>query len=168
MMNKAVEFHGHSCPGLAMGVMAAKYILDQRNSFSIDEELVVLVENDNCSVDAIQALLGATFGKGNLIFLDYGKNNYTFYNRKEAKAFKLTARAGLFKGKDLSREERVVKILNSEPSDLFRLESVEFTPPGKAKIYDSVSCSKCGEPTMITRTRERTGSKFCIPCFEKL
>ena len=96
LMNKAVEFHGHSCPGVAIGVLAAKYILEHGNDFSIDEELVAVVENDNCSVDAIQALLGTTFGKGNFVFKDYGKNNYTFYNRTTKKAVKLSLKDDVF------------------------------------------------------------------------
>ena len=90
LMKKAVDFHGHSCPGVAIGVIAAKYILEHGNDFSIDEEIVAVVENDNCSVDAIQALLGTTFGKGNFKFLDHGKNNYTFYNRSKEIAVKLS------------------------------------------------------------------------------
>ena len=40
-----------------------------------------IVENDSCSVDAIQVVTGCTMGKGNLIFKDYGKHVYTFINR---------------------------------------------------------------------------------------
>ena len=37
-----------------------------------DEEIVAIVENDACGVDALQCVTGCTFGKGNLIFRDYG------------------------------------------------------------------------------------------------
>lgn len=39
-----------------------------------DEEVVAAMEPDMCGVDAIQFLTGCTFGKGNLIDLDVGKN----------------------------------------------------------------------------------------------
>jgi len=39
-----------------------------------DEELVAVVENDSCAADAIQFITGCTFGKGNLIFHDFGKH----------------------------------------------------------------------------------------------
>ena len=39
-----------------------------------DEEIVAIVENDSCAVDSIQVILSCTFGKGNLIFKDYGKS----------------------------------------------------------------------------------------------
>lgn len=168
LMEQAVKFHGHTCPGLAIGVLVSKYILEHGNDFSIDEELVAVVENDNCSVDAIQALLGTTFGKGNLMYRDYGKNNYTFYNRTNKKAVKLSLKAINFGDRDLSREDRIKKLLSSNPEDYFEIENVEFNPPGMAQIHDSVICENCGDPTMSTRIKEFKGKKVCIPCYEKL
>jgi formylmethanofuran dehydrogenase subunit E len=168
LMEKAVKFHGHSCPGLAMGVLASKYILEHGNDFSIDEELVAVVENDNCSVDAIQALLGTTFGKGNLIYLDYGKNNYSFYNRTNRKAVKLSFKAVNFGNRDLPREDRITKLLSSNPEDIFEIKDIEFNPPEKAQIHDSIICENCGDPTMSTRIKELKGKKVCLPCYEKL
>ena len=121
LMDQAVVFHGHTCPGVAIGVLASKYILEHENDFSVDEELVAVVENDNCSVDAIQALLGTTFGKGNLIYLDYGKNNYTFYNRTNKKAIKLSIKQSSFEDRELTREERIQKLLNTPPEEIFKI-----------------------------------------------
>lgn len=168
LMEKAVEFHGHSCPGLALGVLVSKYILEHGHDFSIDEELVAVVENDNCSVDGIQALLGTTFGKGNLIFKDYGKNNYTFYNRDRKKAIKLSLKSDPYRQEEFSREERLQKLLNSDPKDIFVIERVEFDPPEKAQIHESIICENCGDPTMSTRMNNLNGKQLCIPCFQKL
>jgi formylmethanofuran dehydrogenase subunit E len=44
-----------------------------------DEELVAIVENDTCGVDALQCVVGYTFGKGNRLFRDDGKHVYTIY-----------------------------------------------------------------------------------------
>lgn len=169
LMQKAVEFHGHSCPGVTIGVMAAKYILEHGHDFSVDEELVAVVENDNCSVDALQALLGTTFGKGNLVFKDYGKNNYTFYNRTKQKAVKLSLNPEKsLRSEDLTREERIEKMLKMEPKDLFKIKQVEFSPPSKAKIHESIKCDNCGDPTMATRIKEHAGKRLCIPCYQKI
>jgi len=168
LMEKAVSFHGHSCPGLAIGVMASKYILEHGNDFSIDEELVAVVENDNCSVDAIQALLGTTFGKGNLKFFDFGKNNYTFYNRTKKKAVKLSMNIGSSKDRELSREERIVKLLNSNPETVFTIKEIKYRPPEEAQIHQSISCQKCNQLTMSTRTKELNNKIYCIPCYDKL
>ena len=55
-----------------------------------DEELVAIVENDSCAVDAIQFITGCTFGKGNLIFRDYGKHVYTFFNRRTGQGVRIS------------------------------------------------------------------------------
>jgi formylmethanofuran dehydrogenase subunit E len=68
-----IEFHGHSCPGLAMGYRMAAAVMDVlKKARAEDEELVAIVENDACGVGALQCLSGCTFGKGNLLFKDYG------------------------------------------------------------------------------------------------
>ena len=61
-----------------------------------DEEVVALVETDMCGVDAIQYLTGCTFGKGNLIHKDYGKNAFTFYRRRDNKAVRMVARPTMY------------------------------------------------------------------------
>jgi hypothetical protein len=88
--SEAVAFHGHSCPGLALGYRAAHYAMDAlRAGRSDDEELVCIVENDACGVDAIQLVAGCSLGKGNLIFRDLGKHACTFIDRKYKRAIRL-------------------------------------------------------------------------------
>lgn len=84
--DRAVAFHGHECPGLAIGFKAvegviAEFGLDASQLPAIDEELVCITENDACCVDAIQSLLGCTFGKANLIPRLRGKMAFSFYVR---------------------------------------------------------------------------------------
>jgi formylmethanofuran dehydrogenase subunit E len=168
LMEEAVKFHGHTCPGLALGVLVSKYILEHGHDFSVDEELVAVVENDNCSVDALQALLGTTFGKGNLIYKDYGKNNYTFYNRDKKKAVKLSLKGEPYSHEEYTREERLRMLLESDPNEIFDVELVEFEPPQQAQIHESMVCDECGDPTMSTRIKDFNGMNLCIPCYHKL
>ncbi len=56
---------------------------------SKDEEIVCVAENDSCSVDAIQSLLGCSAGKGNLIFRMRGKQAFSFFNRQTGKSFRI-------------------------------------------------------------------------------
>ncbi len=168
LMKKAIEFHGHSCPGLAIGVVASRFILDERSNFSIDEELVAVVENDDCSVDAIQSLMGTSFGKGNLIFKDYGKNCFTFFDRLDGRAVRLSLKNLDFNGKNLSDKEVIDVLLNSSPENIFEIKEIEFVPPAHAKILQSVICYNCGESAMITRIHEHDNEKLCIPCYTVL
>ena len=80
--NEIIQFHGHECPGLAMGYRMATAAMEYfESSRAEDEELVAIVENDACGVDALQCVIGCTFGKGNLLFRDYGKHVFTIYSR---------------------------------------------------------------------------------------
>jgi len=168
LMKKATMFHGHLCPGIAIGTLVAKYVLEHGFEHSLDEELVAVVENDNCSVDALQALIGTTYGKGNLVHKDYGKNNYTIYSRKSKKAIKFTLKSTVFTSKKKTRDEKIQKLLNSNPEDVFNITEVEFDPPGMAQIEDSVPCAICSELTMSSRLVNYQGSNMCIPCYKRL
>ena len=43
---RAAAFHGHMCPGLAIGVRAAEVALAQVGPHAQDEEVVSIVETD--------------------------------------------------------------------------------------------------------------------------
>lgn len=88
LWEKAIAFHGHACPGLAIGVRAATEAIKRLNlSFSEDEEVVCVTENDACGVDGIQAILSCTAGKGNLNFAIQGKWHSLFLTVKMDKKF---------------------------------------------------------------------------------
>ena len=90
LWEKAIAFHGHACPGLAIGVRAATEAIKRLNlSFSEDEEVVCVTENDACGVDGIQAILSCTAGKGNLKFRDTGKMAFSFFNRKNGQKVRM-------------------------------------------------------------------------------
>src|SRR5208337_4126550 len=89
----AITFHGHQCPGLALGYRAAVIALEElRTDPSRDEELVAIIENDACGIDALQVVTGCTAGKGNLVFRDYGKHVYTLINRRNGYAVRVATK----------------------------------------------------------------------------
>ena len=187
----AIQFHGHICPGLLIGVRAAEFAQKHLDiSQDYDEELLAVVETDSCGVDAIQAILGCTFGKGNLIFNDYGKNVYTIASRDKNKAVRIAQKYGatsfgesgrfreLNRKQILSEEEAAEKenligvlfekIMTMPLEDLFTWEDVELKMPGKAQIHATRQCAVCGEGVMETRTRQTETGILCIPCYNKL
>ncbi len=95
LITQTISFRGHFCPGLAVGIRAAQWAIEEMGKAS-DEEIVAVVETDMCGVDAIQFLTGCTFGKGNLIHKDFGKNAFTFYRRRDNKSARLVARPDIF------------------------------------------------------------------------
>ena len=165
-----IAFHGHSCPGLAIGYRMAKAGLDfLSGARAADEEMVAIVENDACGVDALQCLSGCTFGKGNLIFKDYGKQAYTLYNRKSKKGVRVLFSPNSIPenaGKD--RDQFIDWLLSTPEENVVSLKEVHIDEPEPARIMKSVACESCGENVMATRTREVNGKTVCIPCAEKI
>jgi formylmethanofuran dehydrogenase subunit E len=183
---KAAEFHGHICPGLAIGYRVAKYA-NEHYPRSKDEELVCIAENKSCSVDAVQSLLGCTAGKGNLIFVDNGKQVFTFYSRDQDRALRIYFKGDIFKNMDALRQKAVAgkltaeekkefegmrsqvieNILSGKDGDLLSVKEVDIPAPEKARIYPSLKCQECGEAFMEILGRTAGGKVLCKDCFEK-
>jgi formylmethanofuran dehydrogenase subunit E len=165
-----IAFHGHSCPGLAIGYLMTKAALASFSERrSEDEELVAIVGNNACGVDALQYLSGCTFGKGNLVFRDYGKHVYTICSRKTGKGVRVS-----FDGSQVpqevirDRQSFVAWLLREGLAKCVSVRSVSAELPERAQIQKSVRCSQCGEGVMESRVQEISGKPFCIPCAEKI
>jgi formylmethanofuran dehydrogenase subunit E len=154
-----------------------------------DEDLVAICETDACGVDAVQVIAGTTAGKGNLIIQDYGKHAFTFYNRKDGKAVRITfhrnettedrnftaLRKKVFSGSASGTEEEefhelmhkaTVDILHAPADRIMKIEKIAMEAPKKARIFASVTCEECGEPVAEVKTRQVDGKCVCIPCAE--
>jgi formylmethanofuran dehydrogenase subunit E len=164
-----VRFHGHDCPGLAMGYRMAQAGMNALKALrSEDEEVVAIVENNACGVDALQCVTGCTFGKGNLIFRDYGKHVYTLYSRKTGKGVRVALYGtGIPKDMKENRAELIGFILQAREQDILSIREVIIDTPEPARIHNSVNCDICGERVMETRTRLLKGKTVCIPCAER-
>ncbi|MFC1887629.1 FmdE family protein [Candidatus Cloacimonadota bacterium] len=165
---QVVGFHGHSCPGLAMGYRLTVAALDHLNvSPAEDEELTVIVENDACGTDAVQYVSGCTFGKGNFIFKDLGKMAYSFFNRKTESAIRVL-RKNSFRNEldkmDLNRAEKIEYILQCPESILVEFLPVEHEIPDKAELYENDICAVCGESVMKPRMIKTNKGALCISC----
>jgi formylmethanofuran dehydrogenase subunit E len=192
-----ISFHGHTCPGLALGYRVALCALNQLGDRAADEELVAIVENNSCAVDAIQVVTGCTFGKGNLIFKDYGKQVYTFLRRpsqniraKTTYGVRISVKRkpqmetsrektmwGRYMKGDRSDEvletvhqrksKKINAILNARDEELFIVKKERLALPREAEILPSITCETCGEKVMESRAKVKAGKIVCIPCFNK-
>jgi formylmethanofuran dehydrogenase subunit E len=191
--SEAVRFHGHTCPGLTMGYKAAETAIKElATERDVDEELVAIVENDACSIDAIQVVTGCTIGKGNLIYRDHGKQVYTFINRNTNDAVRISLKSSfaieeqdpamvklrpkVMSGKATKKEmdefhrrmEAVSQAMLAEPIEkMFEVKHVKAKIPEKARIFRSVKCAKCGEMVAESRARVQDGGFVCIPCYDE-
>ena len=164
-----VKFHGHECPGLAIGYRMATAAMEELQSMrAADEELVAIVENDACGVDALQCITGCTFGKGNLLFRDYGKRVYTVYCRSTRKGVRVVFH-GQGMPEDLRKDRKALTdwILHSAADTMLSVTITSISEPEPARIRNSIACAFCGESVMETRVRQLQGKPVCIPCYHK-
>jgi formylmethanofuran dehydrogenase subunit E len=182
-------FHGHSCPGLVIGIRAAELAL-QKSGHPDQSDFVAVVETDMCGVDAIQFLTGCTFSKGNLIHKDYGKMALNFYDHhknvgfrailcpdilgkagSELRSLSKKVEHGTANEEDQIRYEELRQFLqdwymNAGLEEMFIIMEPSFPIPKPARILQSLECESCGEMTMESRTRRLDGRTLCQPCFK--
>ena len=189
-LKPCIDFHGHLCPGLVYGYIVAMESLRRfEETRSDDEEMVAISENDACSVDALQVLLGTTSGKGNLTINNIGKNVYTVYSRKAGKGFRFSRKTAYtytgetpelfdelenkFAGGTATGAERkqqkimkAMDLLSKPASEVFEITEAAIPTPAFAELAPSVACATCGELTMKTKMVENKGnllSQTCAP-----
>lgn len=194
LLQKAGQIHGHYCPGLAMGVMAAVYAMNEINTLSDGmEDILAVTETNNCFSDGVQFVTGCSFGNNALIYHDLGKTAFTLTTRYEP-GIRICSRHN-------SREEisnrfpdfqeyyqKVIAEQNHEPKfvekykklalerafgtlkipfdKLFTVSKVEVDIPLYASIEESVICSSCNESVMKSRTRDKNGRIYCLSCLQ--
>lgn len=149
-LQRAVDFHGHLCPGIMIGWRAAKAAARALHiKRAVDEELVAVVENDSCSVDAFQFILSTTFGKGNLKWLDHGKQVFTLIDRGRNKAVRVAFKGDRLKTKGpdgaTDREAYMRALLSSTDDEILDVREIPAAPPERAKVEPTVCCARCGE-----------------------
>ncbi len=191
LLIKAASIHGHYCPGITLGVMAAvkamKIIRDNSDGL---EDLLAITETNNCFSDGIQFITGCTFGNNALIFRDIGKTAFTL-TRRDGNGIRISTRADakkfmrsahpafsesfqkVVKEQDHSKEEiikfkesgkiRAFATLALDFDKLFKIEEIDVEIPGYAPSHESIVCKSCGEGTMSTRITDST----CFSCSGK-
>ncbi len=185
---RCVAFHGHICPGLSIGFRASRVALAWLKARRAeDEENVAIVETDACSADAVQVLTGCTFGKGNFIYLDYGKMALTLLSRATGRGVRVVMkrdalmtneehqglRPKVMRGDATMEErkrfeelhlERSREVLEAPEDRLFTITPVTMELPPKARMEPSELCVRCGEPTMASKLVQDGEGKVCRGC----
>jgi formylmethanofuran dehydrogenase subunit E len=118
----AAQMHGHYCPGLAMGVMAAVYAMRHLGEM---KNLTATVETKNCFADGVQWVTGCTFGNKALIYKELGETALTLLHN-DGKGIRICS-------KDTSRDtiakmvakNRAFDTLNIPFDNLFTVEETE-------------------------------------------
>ncbi|MGQ9523195.1 MAG: FmdE family protein, partial [Anaerolineae bacterium] len=197
LLEKAGELHGHFCPFLALGVragLAAIRALGIQENLGM-EEVIAILECNNCFSDGIQAVTGCTFGNNALIYRDVGKTAVTLA-RRDGTAVRVALRTEYMEGfqdrlpeegsalfrkivqehQEATPEEqqRLMELwtevsyrqLEIPEDELFTVQHLTIPVPPRSRIFASVRCAVCGESVMETRARVKDGQFVCIPCAE--
>lgn len=158
-----LNFHGHECGGLTIGYKASLLAAELLElTFSQDEQVVCVSENDACGVDAIQVMLGCSVGKGNLLFRMRGKQAFSFYNRKTGKSVRLVLKP---KPEGMSRAEAFSYYQGLAPGNMFDIKETTIALPEQARLFDSYTCACCGESAGANWVRFADGKPLCLDCF---
>ncbi|MDX9714816.1 MAG: FmdE family protein [Dissulfurispiraceae bacterium] len=161
---RCVEFHGHTCPGLAIGYRAAEAAIQKMGiSFSEDEEIVCVTENNACGVDAVQLLTGCSMGKGNLVYRGTGKQAFSFFNRKNGAKLRIVMKRSLSQ-EGMDRAARQKYILEAPLEELFDFKEPVYEAPEPARLFSSIQCESCSEFAAEPKMRLQDGKKLCLDC----
>nr|WP_321513893.1 FmdE family protein [uncultured Pseudodesulfovibrio sp.] len=187
-IDKTIAFHGHTCPGLAIGIRAAELALRELGD-SPEVNMVAVSETDMCGVDAIQFITSCTYGKGNFLHRDYGKMAFSFYDRNSGKGFRAMVKPGIKdeidnelavlmrkddNGSITPAESERITVLREisrqlfmtlELDEMFVISQPNEPVPTPARVLESMVCECCNESIMESRSRRLGGKTLCIPCF---
>jgi len=191
LLRMSALLHGHFCPFLAIGVKASVRAVKELGVRSTGmEEVIVVLETNNCFSDGVQFITGCTFGNNALIYRDYGKTAFTlakrngtavrvsvkvdsrFLQKHEPEAAELFQRV-VVERTGTEADQRSLgelwrrasfRMLDIPDDELFDVTPVAADVPAYSRIFASVKCALCGESVMEPRIRIRDGRSVCIPC----
>ncbi|RLE53647.1 MAG: formylmethanofuran dehydrogenase [Candidatus Methanomethylicota archaeon] len=193
LLCKAAELHGHFCPYLAYGVLAGYIAMKELGIKNTGmEEIIAIVETNNCFSDGVQIVTGCTFGNNALIFKDLGKTAVTVARRdgravrislnpdfeesrvdKYPEAYELWNKI-VVRREDATVEERrklmqlfaemAFEELKQPAEKMFRIKHIKIKVPEYSPIFSSLICSICGEKVMEPKARVKDGKPICLEC----
>ena len=179
LLESSADTHGHLCPGQVVGVRMAMLgcrligLTEPRRHDQI-KKLIVYVEMDRCTADAVAHATGVKLGRRSLKFMDYGIMAATFVNLETGKAFRVVSTE---EARDLAAAyapeiaekfpQQLAAYKRMPDSVLFRVQQVEMKiddcdMPGPTRF--KVSCSRCGQVVRDQREVIKDGRVFCVPC----
>jgi formylmethanofuran dehydrogenase subunit E len=191
-LQRIVEFHGHMCPGLAMGIQVGQVATKEVGRNTRENPVLAVVETNLCPLDGIQYTTGCTMGMHAIVLRQWGKMGFSFYALKERRAIRVTPKPGAFEAdpdyaehtalmaktrsgqatpEDQARFRelhlaRSHRALEADPYDMWVVDEVEFAPPPIIQGHADQTCDACGEGVVEDCTRSHGGRTLCIPCFK--
>jgi len=181
LVKSSAASHGHLCPGQVVGVRMAMLgcrliDLDEPTRHDQIKKLIVYIEMDRCTADAVAHVTGVKLGRRSLKFMDYGIMAATFVNLESGKAFRVVSTeesrdlAPHFAPEISGKHTQQLEAYKRMPDNvLFRVQQVkvaidEFDMPGPTRR--KVVCAQCGQLVRDHREVPIDGLSYCKPCAE--
>lgn len=182
LLRASAKEHGHLCPGQVVGVRMAmlgcRLIgLDDPTCYKQIKKLIVYVEMDRCTADAIAYATGVKLGRRSLKFMDYGIMAATFVNLETGKAFRVLSTeesrdlADAYAPEIPGKHARQLEAYKRMPdSVLFRVQKVDARVkdadmPGPTRY--KATCQLCGQVIRDGREIIRNNQAICKPCTQE-
>ena len=182
LLEQSAAAHGHLCAGQVVGVRMAmlgcRLIgLEDPTSREQIKKLIVFVEMDRCTADAVAYVTGVKLGRRSLKFMDYGIMAATFVNLETGKSYRVLSTE---ESRDLAdsyapeiegKGARQVAAYKRMPECvLFRVQKVkvhlsEYDLPGPTR--KKTECHRCGQVVRDNRETIINGGPVCRPCTEQ-
>ncbi len=179
LLDESAKAHGHMCAGQVVGVRMAmlgcRLIgLDEPTRRDQIKKLIVIVEMDRCTADAVAHVTGVRLGRRSLKFMDYGIMAATFVNLETAKSFRVISTeesrdlADIYAPEIDGKGPRQIEAYKRMPECvLFRVQKVkvnlcEFDLPGPTRR--KAVCHRCGQVVRDNREETINGRPVCKPC----
>ncbi|MBI4644042.1 MAG: formylmethanofuran dehydrogenase [Deltaproteobacteria bacterium] len=138
------------------------------------KQLIVFIEMDRCTGDAVAFVTNAKLGRRSLKFMDYGIMAATFLNLESGKAFRVISTeesrelAQMYVPQETDKRQAQMESYRIMPdSVMFRVQrvKVDLTPfdlPGPTRR--KALCMKCGQVVRDGREEIWDGQAYCRPC----
>ena len=123
LWEKTIEYHGHKCPGIAMGFKICEGAVAKMDIKPLEDDVVCISENNTCPADAVRFILGCTEDNKKLDYRPSDKLAFSFFDKTNGKKLKIELKE-LNRDKNMSKEEFMNYILESNIEDI-----LEFSEP---------------------------------------
>lgn len=179
LLNSSAAAHGHLCPGQVVGVRMAmlgcRLIgLNEPTRHDQIKKLIVYVEMDRCTADAVAHVTGVKLGRRSLKFMDFGIMAATFVNLETDLAYRVISTeearslASSYAPEINQKYPQQLEAYKRMPdSVLFRVQQVDVAVhdadlPGPSRFKST--CSRCGQVVRDRREIIQGGHTLCQPC----
>lgn len=175
---QTVDFHGHTCPEIALGFRLAQIIARELGiKPTMDSELLIMAERGSCALDALQVINHATFGNGALRVEESGKHIYHAQYTNTGQVLRLSIRLPILeqiaavhrldsaRARQNKTLETIQLILSCEEDAFCQFSHYAGNlSPAFLSASSWITCAKCQDPLMEEYAISQADRYFCVSC----